>query len=103
VVQQARAASGRGGLRVCRFATARDTLHQSHVVALRRPMRRQPIDLPGSGAVVVVVVAGDGGGDGCGDDVWERLLTATASVRRSGRYRCRIAVPVATAPTARTA
>lgn len=100
MVQKARAASGRSGLRVCRFATARDTLHQSHIVALQRPMRWRSIDLQGSGAVVV---AGDGGGDGCGDDVWERLLTATASVCWSGRYRCRIAVPVATAPTTRTA
>jgi len=83
MVQQPRAASGRGGLRVRGLAPARDALHQPH-----------------DG------VAGTPGDRGDGDN--DRLLlttttTMTAWICRSGCCGRTAVAAVATVPTARTA
>jgi len=106
VVQQARAASGRGGLRVRGLSSARDALHQPHGgnTKRRRRRRRRSVGL-GAGA-------GGGGGGGQDDDhPLETTTTTTTTTTTVAVSRCgfcgRTAVAAATvamaAPTARNA
>lgn len=85
MVQQARAASGRGGLCVRGLAPARDALHQPHGDAVRSRRRWR-------------LAAAAAGGD---DDRWWHSTTVT-SVSCNG-YCSTTVVAAATAPTARTA
>lgn len=103
MVQQSRAASGRGGLRVRGLSPARDALHQPHGGTRGRRCAGGAAGGRGSGR------CGDGDdGDGDGRDPrarWLLLTTATSptTVRRSSGRWNRTAVARRTAPTARTA